>query len=86
MNLPFWIRHPKLAWRLAQTSDALIKEWSMTKSPWHSKTLWFNTLSFAAILLQMFGAVDLQLDADIQAAFITVGNFLLRLVTKKGLV
>lgn len=54
------------------------------KAWWKSKTLWLNFVAFVAIILQVvFGFV---LPAEIQAAIITLVNFVLRLISDKEIV
>ena len=54
-----------------------------TKRWYTSKTLWVNLLAIAALVVQ--GEFGYILDAEAQAVILAVINFLLRIVTKKGL-
>jgi hypothetical protein len=50
------------------------------KAWWRSKTLWVNLVAGAALLVQsQYGFV---IDAEAQAAILTVINLLLRLITR----
>lgn len=58
------------------------------KSPFQSKTIWFNLVAFSAALLVMF--TDVNISSEEQAALaggiITLVNIGLRFVTKESIV
>lgn len=58
----------------------------MKKRWYKSKTLWVNTLAVAGSLFAGGGAFGHVFSPEEAAAALGIGNILLRLVTKKGLV
>ncbi|HUX01580.1 MAG TPA: hypothetical protein VMY35_11430 [Phycisphaerae bacterium] len=81
MGLPFWLRHPRRAWRIVRATRAIQGE-LMMKSPWRSRTLWVNVLALAAMAVERYYGSNL-LDADTQTAMLAVINVVLRLVTRQ---
>ena len=58
------------------------KEESIVKSWLASKTLWFNVIAaVSAVIVENVSSAGL--DPNITLAVVTVGNFILRLVTKE---
>lgn len=56
----------------------------VNKTWWKSKTLWFNIISMIVLIASVFIGVP-WLDPRILAGVITVGNGILRLITKQGI-
>ena len=55
-----------------------------TKPWYYSKTMWINIIAFFALVAQAING-EFIVDAEVQAAIIILINFILRMVTGKGL-
>ncbi len=56
----------------------------MNTKPWYlSKTLWVNFVAIVALLVQ--SQTEYVVSAEVQAAFLVIINFILRLITKQEL-
>ena len=49
-----------------------------------SKTLWVNALAFVGIFVQVQTGTDV-VSGEVQAAFLTIINMILHVITKEGL-
>ena len=56
----------------------------MTKTFWHSKTLWVNALMGIALIVQAATGTA-WLDTEAQGAIVVIVNLILRIITKQGL-